>query len=92
MFFILFVLGLIALVVILVSMFPLPLDKLKNWIIAKTAKQFARKHMPCTDLTVTDVWTTTLPKLTSESFVRAVDIDRNGIDDVIIGFGTGELD
>lgn len=81
--------GLIALVVILVSLFPLPIDKLKNWFISKTRECFTEKLLPCSELVVTDVWTVSLPKLTSESAVRILDVTSDGIDDVIFGYGTG---
>lgn len=45
--------------------------------------------MPCSELVVTDVWTVSLPKLTSESAVRILDVTSDGIDDVIFGYGTG---
>lgn len=81
--------GLIVLVVILVSLFPLPLDKLKEWIISKTnEKEPQIKVVPCSDLKVTDVWSASFPKLISESSVQVVDITEDGVEDVIFGFGT----
>lgn len=92
-FFILFnviVAGLSVLLVIIVSMFPLPIDKMKNWIVTKSKENATDVLLPCSELKVTNVWTLTLPKLTSESSIRTVDINKDGIDDVIFGFGTGD--
>ncbi|KAF5299712.1 hypothetical protein FQA39_LY11507 [Lamprigera yunnana] len=80
--------GLIVLVIVLVSLFPLPLDKLKIWIISKEEESI--KLSPCIDYKVTDVWTVTFPKFISESSVQMLDVNQDGIDDVIFGFGTGD--
>lgn len=45
----------------------------------------------CVELEVLDVWNVTFPKLLTESAVRTVDVDRDGVMDVIIGFATGRL-
>lgn len=85
--------GLIVLVVVLVSMYPLPLDKVRDWIIKKAQKQEpirVSKLLPCDNLKVTDVWSINLPKLTSDSPVRVLDVDNDGIDDILFGFGTGD--
>lgn len=81
-----------VLIVILVSMFPLPVDKLKSWILNKTGvKHRSEKPVPCSEMKVTDVWTINLPKLTSESPIRTLDINNDEIEDIIFGFGTGEF-
>lgn len=72
-------------------MFPLPLDKFKNWIVNKTGtKTIQSRILPCSDLVVEDVWTLNLPKLTSDSPIRTLDINQDGTEDVIFGFGTGK--
>lgn len=83
--------GLIMLVVILTSLFPLPLDKLRDWIVSKTnLKPKLVKMLPCSKLTVTDMWSVKLPKLTSESPIRTLDVNQDDVEDIIFGFGTGE--
>lgn len=73
------------------SLFPLPLDTLKRWVVAKNAHQETPPQLVhCSDLKVTDVWTATFPKLTSESVVRILDVNQDGVDDIIFGFGTGK--
>ncbi|KAK4873363.1 hypothetical protein RN001_015392 [Aquatica leii] len=81
--------GLIVLVIVLVSLFPLPLDKLKVWIVSKDEDL---KLLPCVDYKVTDVWTVTFPKFISESSVQILDVNQDGVDDVIFGFETGDND
>ncbi|KAJ3662550.1 hypothetical protein Zmor_006894 [Zophobas morio] len=83
--------GIIALVVILVSIFPLPLDRLRDWIISKSKPVISPiKLLPCSNLKVTDVWATNLPILTTDSPVRILDLDNDGVEDIIFGFGTGD--
>ncbi|VDI56209.1 Hypothetical predicted protein [Mytilus galloprovincialis] len=43
----------------------------------------------CNNIKVEDVWTVGLPKLNTESSFRLVDVNSDGILDVIFGFGTG---
>lgn len=50
----------------------------------------AIRLLPCSDLVVTDVWKVNLPLLTSESPIRMLDVNQDGIDDAIFGFGTGK--
>lgn len=69
-------------------MFPLPIDKIKSWIVSKTSDNVTVKILPCSDLKVTDVWTVSLPKFISESPIRAVDVNSDGVDDFIFGYGT----
>ncbi|XP_050299477.1 uncharacterized protein LOC126738245 [Anthonomus grandis grandis] len=83
--------GLIILVVVLVSIYPLPLDKLRDWIISKEKKvDKSDRYLPCTNLRVTDVWAVNFPGLTTDSPVRTLDINKDGIEDVVFGYGVGE--
>lgn len=85
-------LGLIILVVILTSLFPLPIDKLKDWVVSKTNfKPKPVKMLPCSKLSVADVWSVKLPNLNSESPIRVLDVNQDGVEDVIFGYGTGKL-
>lgn len=78
------------LVIILVSLFPLPLDKFKLWFSSKSSNtEKVSKVLPCRELNVTEIWTYSLPKLTSESTMRALDVNLDGIEDIVFGFGIG---
>ncbi|KAK9885823.1 hypothetical protein WA026_013695 [Henosepilachna vigintioctopunctata] len=88
------IIGLIILVIILVSIFPLPLNRIHDWILSKFATkdpfESYIKLLPCSDYKITDVWTTTLPKVTTDSPIRLLDINNDQIEDAIFGFGTGD--
>ncbi|KAL3284773.1 hypothetical protein HHI36_018916 [Cryptolaemus montrouzieri] len=86
--------GLIILVIILVSIFPLPLDRIHNWIVskfrAKDPYESFIKLLPCSDYKIIDVWTVNLPKLTTDSPIILLDVNNDGIEDALFGFGTGD--
>ncbi|XP_044747625.1 uncharacterized protein LOC123308894 [Coccinella septempunctata] len=86
--------GLIVLVIILVSIFPLPLDRIHNWIVSKFTATDPNgpfvKLLPCSDYKISDVWTVNLPKLTTDSPIYLLDVDSDGVNDVLFGFGTGD--
>ncbi|EEZ99777.2 hypothetical protein TcasGA2_TC002556 [Tribolium castaneum] len=85
------VIGIIVLVVIFVSIFPLPLDRLRDWIISKSKPVASPiKLLPCSNLKITDVWATNLPILTTDSPIWLLDLNRDGVDDILFGFGTGD--
>lgn len=69
-------------------MFPLPIDKIRNWIVSKTSENLVEEILPCADLNVTDIWTVSFPKFISESPIRTVDVNKDNIDDILFGFGT----
>lgn len=45
----------------------------------------------CDNIQVEDVWTLGLPKLLTESAFRLVDVNQDGILDIIVGFATGRI-
>ena len=45
--------------------------------------------LPCTDFEVEDVWIQNIPKLLTETAVRLVDVNKDDILDVVMGFSTG---
>jgi hypothetical protein len=44
----------------------------------------------CSHIEIEDVWVRGVPKLITESSIRLVDVNEDGILDVVIGFGTGK--
>lgn len=46
--------------------------------------------VPCTRLSVRKLWTKSIPRITSESPMRKTDVNGDGIDDIVIGFGIGK--
>ncbi|GFT02758.1 uncharacterized protein TNCV_879611 [Trichonephila clavipes] len=47
------------------------------------------KLLPCTRIITQDVWVKTFPMLTTETAVRLNDVNSDGVEDFILGFGTG---
>lgn len=47
--------------------------------------------IPCTKIVTKDVWVKTFPMLTTETAIRLNDVNSDGIEDIIIGFGTGKF-
>lgn len=45
----------------------------------------------CNNIKVEDVWTVGLPKLNTESSFRLLDVNQDGVLDIVFGFGTGKL-
>ncbi|KAG8239852.1 hypothetical protein J437_LFUL014814 [Ladona fulva] len=78
-------LGVIVLVVYLVNSYPSSLNDIAPfWKLPRTDVEY----LPCTTLEVKDVWAKSFPKLTTESALRLVDVNKDGVLDVIIGYGT----
>ncbi|UYV71067.1 hypothetical protein LAZ67_8001582 [Cordylochernes scorpioides] len=46
-------------------------------------------HPPCAQLSVSDVWARTFPMLTTETAIRLADLNKDGTEDIVMGFGTG---
>lgn len=48
------------------------------------------EKVPCQNMGVTKVWSRTFAKLNSEAPLRKTDLDGDGIDDIILGFGVDD--
>lgn len=55
-----------------------------------TLAEPAIEQVPCQSLGVTKVWSRTFAKLNSEAPVRKTDLDGDGVEDIIIGFGVDD--
>lgn len=104
---IIIVLALIFLAAILLTLFPIPLQRIRLWI--KQDKSFMTyqsttatsggigssnnnsEMVPCTRLTIHKVWSKAISRLNSETPVRKVDLNGDGVEDIVIGYGIGEL-
>jgi hypothetical protein len=75
--------------VFLVDKVPVLMNRLGWWSISGESLSNSTT-MPCNDLKLSRIWNLKIPKLLSDSQVKLIDVDRDGIDDVIIGTGTGE--
>ena len=45
----------------------------------------------CDQVKVSDVWVVGIPKLLTESAFRLLDINQDGVLDVVLGFATGDI-
>ncbi|XP_063981625.1 uncharacterized protein LOC135164846 isoform X1 [Diachasmimorpha longicaudata] len=89
-------LGLMLLCVLTINIFPVPFGMLKNLFsggvtLEVTITKVSRENepLPCTSLATSVVWMRTMPKLTSEAPLRSLDVNGDGIEDIILGFSTG---
>lgn len=49
----------------------------------------SKKIVGCSQFGVEEVWVKNFPKLLTESAIRLVDINQDGVQDVVFGFATG---
>ncbi|XP_053669432.1 uncharacterized protein LOC128719819 [Anopheles marshallii] len=47
--------------------------------------------VPCTQITVQNVWTRVIARVNSESPLRKLDVNGDGVDDIIVGYGIDEM-
>lgn len=98
------VIAIIFLAAVFVTLFPVPLQKLKMWIKHEKSfttyqsstgvssnKDISLEMVPCKRLTVHKVWSKAISRLNSETPVRKVDLNGDVIDDIVIGFGIGGM-
>jgi hypothetical protein len=62
----------------------------QHWKAATQSRKPDEKIVGCTSLSVEDVWVVGIPKLMTESAFRLVDINSDGVLDILFGFATGE--
>ena len=61
----------------------------KWWLPGYSSTTIPKEYGPCHELEIIPVWQKKFPKFTSDSNTRLVNITKDGILDVVIGFGTG---
>lgn len=84
------ILGLIILCIFTANIFPMPLTILKNWLTHELKDTVNKSEIiSCTSLSSKILWKRSLPKLSSEAPLRSNDVNLDGIEDIIVGFGTG---
>lgn len=91
--------ALIFLAALLLTLFPIPLQKVKmmfNKGTMATTKILTKinennsEFVPCSQISVNKVWSKAISKMSSETPIRKTDVNGDGIDDVIIGYGIDE--
>jgi hypothetical protein len=63
----------------------------KWWWPGYSSRGINVEYGPCHDLEIIPVWQKKLPKFTSESNIRLVNITNDDVLDIVLGFGTGKL-
>lgn len=94
----------VILTIFLMALFPVSLQKLKTLFhdskigIALNkagfdtpiGELFLNEQTPCTQMTVTKVWSKAFTRLSTESPLRKVDINGDGAADIILGYGVDD--
>ncbi|GAB0089791.1 Signal recognition particle subunit SRP68 [Sergentomyia squamirostris] len=93
------IIALIFLGALLLTLFPMPLQKIKGWL-HKNPSPVGQpppsaptngsgenlERVPCSQLSVNLVWKRVMSRVTSESPVRSADVNADGVPDIIIGY------
>lgn len=92
---------LIFLAAFILTVFPIPIQKIKVWLKTDTAAstntyqtvpnvQDGKEYVPCTQINVEKVWTKTFPRVNSESAIRSIDLNGDSVNDIVFGYGIDE--
>ncbi|XP_035703612.1 uncharacterized protein LOC110843502 isoform X2 [Folsomia candida] len=81
-------LGLITVITFLTNYVSWPLSIVNIWKKGHGSSG-SQQFVPCDNFEVTDVWVQQFPKLLTESAFRLVDVNGDGVDDIIFGYATG---
>ncbi|EDW59612.1 uncharacterized protein [Drosophila virilis] len=94
--------ALLSLAALMLTLFPLPVQRIHHWwgedaqLAALSAagssygSSLGSEFVPCTQISVQRLWTRSLPRMNSESPLRAADLNGDGIRDVIFGYGVDD--
>ncbi|ALC46949.1 CG6184 [Drosophila busckii] len=92
--------ALLSLAALLLTLFPLPVQRINHWWsepkVAAPADNVAygsslgSEFVPCTQISVQRLWTRSLPRMNSESPLRAADLNGDGIKELIFGYGVDD--
>lgn len=99
---VLVLLGILA--IFLMALFPVTLQKFKSlfhdskigYALSKagfdtpTGELFLGEQTPCTQMSVSKVWSKAFTRLSTESPVRKVDINGDGVIDIVLGYGVDD--
>lgn len=75
--------------ILLVEKLPLIYNQLQFWSL--NIKYQNNVIVPCSNIKLNDIWMKKIPKLTSDSQIKLVDVNNDNVSDIIIGIGTGIL-
>lgn len=96
---------LVILTIFLMALFPVSLQKIKSLFHGSkfslalnkvgfdtmpTGQLFLGEQTPCTQMAVNKLWSKAFTRLSTESPVRKVDINGDGIADIVLGYGVDD--
>ena len=85
------ILGTLVLTIFLVNYFTHSSWKFwRWWLPGYLSSNLNTEYGPCHELEIIPVWQKKLPKFTSESNIRLVNITNDDVLDIVLGFGTGK--
>lgn len=94
--------ALLSLAALMLTLFPSPIQHIHHWWSSgqelKTlssssisyGSSLGSEFVPCTQISVQRVWARSMARMNSESPLRAVDLNGDGIKDVIFGYGVDD--
>ncbi|XP_055907141.1 uncharacterized protein LOC129942294 [Eupeodes corollae] len=92
--------GFIMLAAFVLTMFPVPLQKIKIWLKKEPnfslpspvlyGDSMGTEFVPCTQISVHKIWSRTFPRINSESPMRKADLNGDDIKDIIFGYGVDD--
>lgn len=81
----------VTVITFLTSYVSWPLSILNLWKKGPLFIEGTQQFIPCDNIEVQDVWVQQFPKLLTESSFRLLDINGDGVDDIVFGYATGTL-
>ncbi|KAH8312555.1 hypothetical protein KR044_011370, partial [Drosophila immigrans] len=94
--------ALLSLAALMLTLFPSPIQNIHHWwshgeqLDALSTAQITygssmgSEFVPCTQISVQKLWTRSMPRMNSESPLRAADLNGDGVKDVIFGYGVDD--
>ncbi|KAH8359490.1 hypothetical protein KR093_007027, partial [Drosophila rubida] len=94
--------ALLSLAALMLTLFPSPIQNIHHWwnrgeqLDALATEQIrygssmGSEFVPCTQIRVQKHWTRSMPRMNSESPLRAADLNGDGVKDVIFGYGVDD--
>lgn len=95
--------ALLSLAALMLTLFPSPIQHIHHWwshsqelnTLSSSSSisygsSLGSEFVPCTQISVQRLWTRSMARMNSESPLRAVDLNGDGIKDVIFGYGVDD--
>lgn len=73
--------------IFLVNKLPILMNKFDFWPSKEADVDYAYR---CQSIKLERIWIQKMPKLTSDSQIKLLDVNRDNVEDIITGIGTGK--